>query len=99
MASNKTTRIEKYLPVTICQAEMGLVFNISNVPALNSSESERIVMAGTRNIKIHGANSKNLSNEAYPNAKMLLSFKTNRNTPFINKNRIMAIYPVRLLKN
>jgi hypothetical protein len=92
-------RIEKYLPKTICQEESGFVFSISNVPALNSSESERMVIAGTRNIRTQGASSKNLSNDAYPNSKMLLSFKTKRNTPFINKNSIMAIYPVRLLKN
>ena len=99
IASNSTINIEKYLPSVICQEDKGFVFKISNVPALNSSDSERMVMAGTRNMNIQGASSKNLSSEAYPNSKMLLSGSINRNTALINKKMIMAIYPVRLLKN
>ena len=91
MASNNTIRIEKYLPKIICQEDSGFVLRISKVPALNSSASERMVMAGSKNMNIHGASSKNLSREAYPNSKMLLSFSINRNTAFINKKMIMAI--------
>ena len=40
---------EKYFPDTICQDVTGLVLRISNVPVLNSSERERIVIAGIRN--------------------------------------------------
>jgi hypothetical protein len=64
IASNNTTSIEKYFPNTICQADKGFVLRISNVPALNSSDSERMVIAGTKNIKIQGASSKNLSRDA-----------------------------------
>ena len=49
-----------------------------NVPDLNSSEKERIVIAGTKNISTHGDSSKKVSNVAYPKSKRLLSFSTNK---------------------
>jgi hypothetical protein len=58
-----------------------------------------MVIAGIKKRRIQGASSKNLSRVAYPKSKILLSFKTNRNRPFTNKNNMMVIYPVRLLKN
>lgn len=98
MTNSNTIKMEKYLPKTICHCVNGFVCNISKVPPLNSSESVRMVMAGTRNNNIHGAKSKNLSREAYPKSK-ILSFKKKRNSPFTNRNSTIAIYPVRLLKN
>lgn len=89
----------KYLPKTICHLDMGRVNNISKVPVLNSSESERIVNAGIMNKKIHGENSKNLSRVAYPKSNKLLSFKTNKVKPLTSKNKVMVIYPVKLPKN
>jgi hypothetical protein len=92
-------RIAKYFPRTICLGESGFVFNISKVPDLNSSDNVRIEIAGTRNKKTQGARSKNLSRLAYPYSKMLLSCKTNRNNPLINKNNTIEMYPIKLLKN
>ena len=99
IVNSNTMSIEKYLPNTICQDDKGRVLSISKVPALNSSASERILIAGTRNINIQGERSKNLSSDAYPKSKILLPGNIKRNMPFINKNRMMAMYPVRLLKN
>ncbi len=56
-------------------------------------------MAGTSSNNIQGANSKNLLSVAYPKSRRLESGKTNRNKPFNKRKTIMAIYPVRLLKN
>jgi len=91
MARSKTITIEKYLPNTICHDVTGLVFSVSNVPALNSSDKERILIAGTKKISIQGDSSKNLSREAYPKSNMLLPGNTNKKMPFINKKRMMAI--------
>ena len=88
---NNTSRIETYFPITICQKLTGLVLNISNVPLFISSDMDRMAIAGTKKINTHGANSKKLSKEAYPKSKILLSFNTNKNTPFTSKNRMMAI--------
>ena len=73
-----TAKIAMYLPATIWNLVSGLVCNISNVPDLNSSEKERIVIAGTKNISTQGDSSKKISSEAYPKSKRLLSFNTNR---------------------
>lgn len=64
ITKSNTIRIEKYLPKTICHLVRGFVCKISNVPPLNSSESVRIVMAGTKKSNIQGASSKNLSKVA-----------------------------------
>ena len=91
ITKSNTSKMEKYLPFIICHLESGFVCKISNVPVLNSSESERIAIAGTKKINIHGDSSKNLSNVAYPKSKRLLSFKTNKKMPFTNKNKMMAM--------
>lgn len=99
IAKNIITSTEKYLPSIICHDVSGRVFNISKVPVLNSSAKARMHRAGTRNNKIQGESSKNLSNEAYPESKMLLSGNKNKKIPFTIKKRKIAIYPVKLLKN
>src|SRR5687768_2439014 len=98
-AISTTNKEPKYFPVTSCQRLSGLVCNISNVPLLNSSAKLRMVMAGISNNMIQGANSKNLSSVANPKSRMFVSGNTNRNRPFSKRNTMMAIYPVRLLKN
>ncbi len=59
-----TVSMAKYFPKTICQVVNGRVCKISKVPVLNSSESVRIVIAGIKKRRIHGASSKNLSSVA-----------------------------------
>lgn len=86
-----TSKIEMYLPKIICHLLSGLVCKISNVPVLNSSDKERIVIAGTKKTRIQGANSKNVSNVAYPKSKRLLSFNTNKKRPFTTRNKMMAM--------
>src|SRR5450759_2988263 len=59
-----TVSMAKYLPRTICHLVKGRVCKISKVPVLNSSERERMVIAGIKKRSIHGASSKNLSSVA-----------------------------------
>lgn len=94
-----TTTIATYLPNTICQLVIGLVCNVSKVPVLNSSAKLRMARAGIKKINIHGAKSKNELRVAYPKSKILLSFSTKRYNAFTIRNKIIVIYPVRLLKN
>ena len=58
-----------------------------------------MVIAGIKNIKIHGAKLKNESNVAYPSSKILVSGNTHANKPFAIKKIVMAIYPISELKN
>ena len=94
-----TNMIAKYFPKTICQLVSGLVCNVSNVPVLNSSAKLRMANAGIKKINTQGARSKNALSVAYPKSKILLSFNTKRYKAFTNRNKIIVIYPVRLLKN
>lgn len=71
----------KNLPNMILDSVRGNVDNISMVPDLNSSEKERIVNAGIKNISTQGASIKNLSNVAYPSSSILLSGVTQRKKP------------------
>ena len=52
------------LLVIICSVEIGLVIKVSIVPALYSSEKERMLIAGIRNKKINGESVKKVSIEA-----------------------------------
>ena len=58
-------------PFTICHTDKGLVNNNSSVPCFLSSEKLRMVTAGIRKIKIHGAIVKNGVKSAKPEFKML----------------------------
>ena len=49
----------KNLPNTRFKVEMGLVNKNSMVPVLNSSEKERMVIAGTKIIRMKGVRLKN----------------------------------------
>ena len=96
----KTTRKDpRNFPTTSCHVLNGFVRKISKVPVRNSSEKLRIVIAGIRNNNIQGANSKNWSRVAYPKSRMLESGKTKRKRPLSKRKTMMAMYPVRLLKN
>jgi hypothetical protein len=55
-------------------------------------------MAGSKNIITQGEKRKNLSRLAYPYSRILLS-KTHMKRPQMSKNTIIAIYPIRELKN
>jgi hypothetical protein len=55
---NNEVMMKKNLPITILKWETGLVDKVSYVPVLNSSENERIEMAGTSISKTQGANLK-----------------------------------------
>ena len=92
-------KLPKYFPQTNFEALSGRVFNISKVPLLYSSAMLRIVMVGTKKSKMYGAREKNESKLAYPKSRMLVLGNTNKNKPISNKKIIIAIYPVRLLKN
>ena len=94
-----TTSIAKYFPKTICQLVRGLVCKVSKVPLLNSSAKLRMAKAGIKKINTQGARSKNALSVAYPKSKILLSFNTKRYNAFTIRNKIIVIYPVRLLKN
>ena len=60
-----TTRNEPInFPMVKADMFKGFVRKISKVPVRNSSEKLLIVIAGIRNNKIHGANSKNCSSVA-----------------------------------
>jgi hypothetical protein len=58
-----------------------------------------MLIAGIKKSNTQGANTKNLSKLAYPKLKMLLSSKTNKKMPLISRNKIIEMYPIRLLKN
>ena len=81
----------KNLPKIISLSFNGSVNNTSIVPALYSSEKERMVKAGIKNNNIHGAKAKNLSIEAYPKSSILLSGATHKKKPQIIKKTTMAI--------
>ena len=89
--NNKIIKMATYLPKTILRLEIGFVMSNSKVPDLNSSESERIEIAGIKNIKTQGANSKNLLRVANPKSSILLSCKTNKKIPLIKRNNTIAI--------
>ena len=76
----------KNFPITILLSLRGRVDKISIVPVLNSSANDRIVSAGIKNIRIHGAKRKNLSKLAYPSSKILLSGVTHKKKPAIMIN-------------
>lgn len=61
-----TAMMAKYFPKTICHVVKGLVFKVSKVPDLNSSEKLLMPKAGIKKIKIHGARSKKEASVAYP---------------------------------
>ena len=77
---------------------MGFVANNSNVPLLNSSDKVRIVIAGIRKTKTHGAVAKNGSKEAYKPSNILPG-KTHKFSPKKRKNTPMLMYPIKELKN
>ena len=95
MATNK---LPENFPITICHEVNGRVLSTSYVPPLYSSAKLRMVIAAARNNTTQGAKEKKLSRDAYPYSRILF-LKTNNTSPFTNKKTIMAIYPVRLLKN
>ena len=76
---------------------MGFVASSSKVPLLNSSESVLMVMAGIKNINIHGAVAKKLSNVAYKESNIFPG-KTQRFNPSTKKNTIILMYPISELK-
>src|SRR5690606_4369473 len=85
----------KYLPKTISNADTGLVSNNSMVPCFFSSAKLRMVTAGTKSNKTHGANWKNGVKSLYLLCKMLYSpSKIQRNNPHKIKNSPMTKYPV-----
>src|SRR5690606_38805333 len=90
----------KYLPNTICKCERGLVSNNSNVPCFLSSEKLRMVTAGIKKIKIHGANKKKGDISAKPKIKILKSpLKTHKNKPLSTRKIAMTKYPMGEAKN
>ena len=90
----------KYLPVIICQLVIGLVFNISIVPSLISSEKLLMVIAGIRKIKNHGVIKKKLFKSANPALRMLKSpLNTHKKRPLITRNTEMTRYPIGEAKN
>ncbi|KXK43394.1 MAG: hypothetical protein UZ11_BCD004000713 [Bacteroidetes bacterium OLB11] len=64
----------------------GMVERISIVPSLNSSENERIVSAGIKNIKTQGEIEKKRSSVAYPSLKILESGLIHKKIPIITIN-------------
>lgn len=100
MAKTIKTRAAKYLPKMICQMLIGFVFKISMVPTLYSSANMRMVMAGIRKMKIHGAKKKKPFKSANPVFRILKSpSKTQRNKPFKTKNTAITKYPIGVEKN
>ena len=90
MATTISNKAAKNFQFTIEVIESGLVNKSSNVPCFFSSEKLRIVTAGIKKIKIHGAKVKNGLKSANPLFKMLKSpSKTQRNNPLSSKK--MAI--------
>jgi hypothetical protein len=89
----KTTRVRfaKYLAKIIPRSETALVVRVSIVPAFFSSEKERIVIAETRNINIHGARANKGSRFAYPLAGTLVSLNIHVKRPVTNRNTAMVI--------
>ena len=70
----------------------GLVAINSKVPLLNSSENERMVIAGIRNKNTHGEMKKKASKEAKPYSNMIVSEKNiHRNKLLKTRNRPMAM--------
>lgn len=69
--TNNKNSIPKYFPKTICNVLMGLVKSNANIPLRFSSETERIVKAGTKKTKIHDEILKNGSKSANPLLNML----------------------------
>ena len=89
------TKAPKNFPFTMSQFESGLVNNNSIVPCFFSSEKLRMVTAGIKKIKIHGANLKNGLISAKPEFKMLNSpSKTQRNNPLSKRKIPMTKYPI-----
>ena len=73
--------------------------SVSNVPAFNSSDSSRMVMAGMRKRKTKGARMKSPSSPAYPKSRMLNSSgKTQRNSPMVSSKTVSTMYPMRELR-
>jgi len=62
----------RYFPKVSCSVLMGFVNSSSSVPAFFSSLKLRIVTAGIRKIKIHGA----IWKKGARSAKPLLDFRT-----------------------
>ena len=61
ITNTKTKRRLIYFPSVISVAVNGLVFKVSKVPVLNSSESVRMASAGIKNKSTQGARLKKLS--------------------------------------
>ena len=99
MEKNTSTSAAPYLPSTICVSVTGRVVMNSMVPLLFSSAKLRMVMAGIRNINIHGAKLKNASSVANPSSRIFVSGNTHAKSPFATKKMVMAIYPISELKN
>jgi hypothetical protein len=75
----------RYFPTKIDLVEIGRLFKISYVPCLYSSEKLRMVIAGIKRIKIHGAKSKYTCKLVYPKSNTLKLGSTNNNSPFTSK--------------
>lgn len=100
MAIQTNIREAQNLPKTICQSEIGFVFNSSIVPVLNSSAKLFIVIAGIKKRKTQGAKKNNGFKSAKPAFKMLKSsLKINKNKPLINKKTPITKYAIGLAKN
>ena len=72
---------------------------VSYVPFLNSSEKDLIEMAGIKNNNTQGANLKNGVKVAKLLLNILLSGKTNRNSPVMRRKIETEMNPLKLLKN
>jgi len=58
-----------------------------------------MVIAGIKNMRIHGAKLKNESSVAYPSSNIFVSGNTQANKPLATKKIVIAIYPMSELKN
>ena len=99
--ATQTNRSEaQNFPKTICQSEIGFVFNSSMVPVLNSSAKLFMVIAGIKKRKTQGAKQKNGVISAKPAFKILKSSsKINKNKPLISKKTPITKYAIGLAKN
>lgn len=96
---NKTIANEaKNFPKMILDSFSGNVERISIVPDLNSSENERMVSAGIKNMITHGAILKNRSKVAYPSLNILESGLIHKKIPMITINKRIEIYAINELK-
>ena len=94
-----STTAAKYFAKTMDFKGIGLVSNNSKVPIFFSSLKARMVTAGIKNKRIHGANWKKADRSAKPASSILkVPLKTHRNKPLKTKNKAITKYPIGLAK-